>query len=173
MDDYDIAMEEYYKDMDVSEVMPAESGIEASVVTKVGGETDMEESEGSPAEDAYTGEGMDAVAEEDLYAEEGVDYEGDMGYMDGNMDYMADMEDMGDMEYMGDMGDMGDMDYMGDMGYMGYMDGMETGMETASSLMSSGLFVFGIAGISLIVGIGLGILAALLKAKKGLKPYED
>ena len=75
-----------------------------------------------------------------------------------------------------------DMSYMGDMGYMEGMDGMEfmDGMpgetqqaSTIDKLMSSPVFVGGVAAGVLVIGVLLGLLSAKRRIKKGIDLYED
>ncbi len=77
----------------------------------------------------------------------------------------------GDMEYM-----VGDMGYAGDMDYMIGMDGMTEGTQEVplgDRLMSSWVFVGGVAAAVLAVGVVLGLLSAKRKIKKGIDLYED
>ena len=69
----------------------------------------------------------------------------------------------------GDMGMMGD-----DMGMMGDgMDMMEGATGVKDPILSSWPFVIGISVLALAVGVGLGVLWAKLKIKKGIDLYED
>lgn len=112
----------------------------------------------------------DVYQDGELIAEYGGETASTEGIFGGNLDYVGGYNG-DDSGYMGEMG--GYMDEgMYDGMYDG-MDGMNTETQEAFQPMSSGLFVYGIAGLSLLLGIGLGILCAVLKAKKGLKPYED
>ena len=75
-----------------------------------------------------------------------------------------------DMGYM-----MDDMDYAGDMEYMAGMDGMMGGTQVpmGEKLMSSWVFVGGVATVVLVIGVLLGLLSAKRKIKKGIDLYED
>lgn len=61
------------------------------------------------------------------------------------------------------------------------IDGMEGGVigddmggvKTKDPLLSSWVFVIGITAVSLVVSIGLGILLAKRKIKKGFELYEN
>lgn len=72
-----------------------------------------------------------------------------------------------------------DMSYMGDMGYvegMEFMDGMPGEVQQASTidkLMSSPVFVGGVAAGVLVIGVLLGLLSAKRRIKKGIDLYED
>lgn len=72
-----------------------------------------------------------------------------------------------------------DMSYMGDMGYvegMEVMDGMPGEIQQASTtdkLMSSPVFVGGVAAGVLVIGVLLGLLSAKHRIKKGIDSYED
>ena len=74
-------------------------------------------------------------------------------------------------------GDMigGDMDMIGgDMGMMGDgMDMMEGATTPKDPILSSWPFVIGISVLALAIGVGLGVLWAKLKIKKGIDLYED
>ncbi len=77
----------------------------------------------------------------------------------------------GDMDYMiGNMGYTGDMDYM-----IGMDDTMEGTQEVplGDKLMSSWVFVGGVAAAVLAIGVLLGLLSAKRKIKKGIDLYED
>ncbi len=72
-----------------------------------------------------------------------------------------------------------DMSYMGDMGYVEGMDvmgGMPGEIQQASTidkLMSSPVFVGGVAAGILVIGVLLGLLSAKRRIKKGIDLYED
>ena len=74
-------------------------------------------------------------------------------------------------------GDMigGDMDMIGgDMGMMGDgMDMMEGATTPKDPILSSWPFVIGISVLEMAIGVGLGVLWAKLKIKKGIDLYED
>jgi len=55
----------------------------------------------------------------------------------------------------------------------GDMGGDMGGMKTKDPLLSNWVFVIGITTVSLAVSIGIGVLLAKRKIKKGLELYED
>ena len=77
---------------------------------------------------------------------------------------------MDDMSYMGDMGYMEDMSYMEDMGTLSESTQQ---IPKINELMSSWVFVGGVAAGVLVLGVLFGLLAAKRKIKKGIDLYED
>lgn len=73
-------------------------------------------------------------------------------------------------EYM-----IGNMGYTGNMDYMIGTDDMTEGTQVplADKLMSSRVFVGGVAAAVLAIGVLLGLLSAKRKIKKGIDLYED
>lgn len=70
-----------------------------------------------------------------------------------------------------DMGMGSDMDFGSDMG-MGSEVPMD-GNTTKDPLLSSWAFVIGITAVTLAISVGIGILLAKRKIKKGFELYED
>lgn len=83
---------------------------------------------------------------------------------------MSVAEPGGSMNYIG--GDSGG-DYNGDMEADMGMDMGVVGEEIPFSPMTSVPFIVGISVLSMAIAIGVGIVIAKLKIKKGLDLYED
>lgn len=86
------------------------------------------------------------------------------------MDIMIEEVVADSMIYMEDMGYTGDMGYMEDMGTMS--EGTQQ-VPKINELMSSWVFVGGVAAGVLVLGVLFGLLAAKCRIKKGIDLYED
>ncbi|MBP5159724.1 MAG: hypothetical protein ILP10_05430 [Lachnospiraceae bacterium] len=134
--------------------------------------------------DLEEGDMKEEYAEGDGATEEGINTIGAMegdGAADGGI--LTGVYEEGDgAVYDGvDVGDMGeyaesyDGDYEGMSGEEGYDAMMEVDGDAGSSFepMASWGFIIGMALLAAAVSVGLGILFAKLRIKKGIDPYDD